>query len=279
MSTPVSDILAASPEQLLAQIAACPACRASLNVTKPDAAQCPACGATFRRGSHVWPLLPPDDRTKSSLWRTWEQLQENGVVSYEADPLHNLSVGKRKDCANFARFCGYHGVVLDVGCGPQDWPAYLDADSPARFVGIDPLASDVPTRLLKVRALAEFLPFREGVFDQVIFATTLDHFVDPTAALAEANRVCRAGGTIEIWFGHKRSDAPRPATSPEWYRRLRTPEGADDQFHIKRLDMDRFFELIGKTPLKTLRREDHAVDEYRTNYFVTLGGGVPWKSS
>ena len=164
------------------------------------------------------------------MWETWEQLQSNGLASYEADPESNLGVGERQDCISFSRFAELRGLVLAVGCGPQAWPSYLEVhERGTRFVGVDPLEGEREASYTQLRALAEHLPFADGSFDRVLFATTLDHFVDPVAALLEAKRVLGPDGRIAVWLGHKRPDAPALESSPEWYRRLEVPDGADDE--------------------------------------------------
>jgi ubiquinone/menaquinone biosynthesis C-methylase UbiE len=198
-------------------------------------------------------------------------LQSNGIAGYESDPEHNLAIGERADFLAFGEFCKLAGDVLDVGCGPQAWPTYFSpAAAGTRFVGIDPLVGDRQADYEQVRGLAEHLPFTDGVFDHVIFATTIDHFVDPLAALREAKRVRRPEGTIEAFVGHKRDGAPRPAVSPAWYRRLQPPRGHDDLFHVKRLDLHGVEELFVASGLRIEESETHVVDKFRNNYFFRL---------
>ena len=209
----------------LRSILACPSCKQSLLVG--DEIICSSCGASYSRMPHALDLTPrPDDRN-SEIWTAWTKLQENGVVSYEQDPERNLAVGEREDCTRFSRFCGFSGLVLDVGCGPQPWPAYLSGSASGTvFCGVDPLVGDKPGKYTRVRGLAEYLPFRRGVFSHVVFATTLDHFVSPHAALVEARRVLIPSGTIEVWLGQKAEDTPAPDKSHDWYDQLIKPAGA-----------------------------------------------------
>lgn len=259
---------------LLNSIIACPACQAPL--TQDDAATsitCGGCGLSFGKEGHFWDLTPKTVAQSSPLWETWQHVQNNGLASYEADPDHNLSVGKRNDCRQFADFCAFSGLVLDVGCGPQAWPAYFDANRDAQFVGVDPLVGTEECQFLKIKALAEFLPFRADTFDHVLFSTTLDHFVDPVQALKEAVRVCKPEGEIDVWLGEKRADTPKPATSPEWYQRLEKPEMAEDLFHIERLDSAKFTTMIAAAGLTVAETVRHQVDEYRVNCFYRLKAG------
>jgi len=255
----------------LQEIIACPVCKKPLDIVEASKTiNCTNCCNTFQKGRYTWNFIPPNIFASSLLWQAWEQLQSNSVAGYEASPEQNLSVGNRKDCQAFAQFCEFNGLVLDVGCGPQPWPAYFDDSHDATYIGIDPLADTGPSDFLKITALAEYLPFRADIFNHVLFSTTLDHFVDPQAALEEAKRVCSIDGEIDVWLGEKHPDAPKPAHSPDWYLKLKKPKLADDLFHIKRLNADAFIEIVEDTALTLLNHKVYQVDAYRANHFFRL---------
>jgi SAM-dependent methyltransferase len=216
-------------DRILAQILGCPVCHAPL-----DDAQCPVCGRRYP-DRHYAPV-PPPDRDVRAKWGLWEQLQANGAEVYDGDPAGNLSVGDRGDARAFAEFAQLTGWVLDVGCGPQALPSYAGGD---HFVGIDPLAGG-RREFAFVQGIAEYLPFRDGVFDRVLFATSLDHMLSPQRAIAEARRVIKPDGLVCVWHGE-------PPLPPErsWRDRVRqyvgggprplgykTPRGAADPFHV-----------------------------------------------
>ena len=231
---------------------------------------CGACGAEFSRGKYSFDFTPPRAfREGSAIWEAWEQVQANGLTTYAADPDRNLSVGQRDDCRGFRDFCACRGLVLDVGCGPQPWPAYFHRASEVTYVGIDPLADEGSAEFLKFIGL-EFLPFAAHTFDHVMFATTLDHFVDPAAALVEAARVLKPAGDIDVWLGEKNAAAPKPAGSPEWYQRMTRPALADDLFHIKRMGDADFRSRLRRANLTIVDSERHQLDAYRANYFYRL---------
>jgi SAM-dependent methyltransferase len=258
----------------LPRLLACPDCSGSLATSDGGSLRCAGCGRAYPRLASGWDLTPSAERWSSETWRIWEALQANGAVGYREDPERNIAVGEREDASAFAKFCGLHGLVLDIGCGPQPWPAYFsDYAEGTRFVGVDPLVGDTAAGYPQLRALAEYLPFQGRTFDQVLFATTLDHFVHPEAALAEACRVLGEDGTIAAWVGHKDPDAPPPERSPEWYRGLERPEGAEDLFHVKRLDPVESEALFEAAGLCVLEREDIPVDPYRSNHFFKLAPG------
>ena len=256
---------------VLAQMIACPVCGSDLPVGDTDTrVVCRGCESAFDKGRYIWDFVPAAIHGSSPLWRTGQHLQDNGMASYRSDPEHNLAVGARQDSQDFALFCNCHGLVLDVGCGPQSWPSYFKRREEATYVGVDPLVQDVPGEFVRLRGLAEFLPFRTGVFDHVLFATSLDHLVDPLAALEAAARVCKPAGEIDVWLGEKGVGAPRPAVSPEWYRRLRKPDLAEDIFHITRLNREAFIDIAARAGLSVVQTAVHTVDAFRINYFHRL---------
>jgi len=262
----------AAAGRLVGQLA-CSLCKSLLPPLDDGVAtlSCPACGAEFSRARYSFDFTPPRRfREGSAIWDAWDRVQANGLTTYAADPDRNLSVGQRDDCSAFRDFCACAGLVLDVGCGPQAWPAYFSRSSGVTYVGIDPLADEGPAEFLKFIGLGEFLPFGERTFDHVLFSTTLDHFVDPAEALVEAARVLKPAGEIDVWLGEKDASAPKPAVSPAWYQRMTRPELADDLFHIKRMSDVDFRALAGRTRLIIADHERHQIDRYRANYFYRL---------
>jgi SAM-dependent methyltransferase len=256
---------------LLAKIIACPVCSADLPINDADnRVMCHGCKSTFIKGRYVWNFIPKVIDWSSPMWQTWQQVQANGMVGYQCDPEHNLAVGTREDSQRFALFCNCRGLVLDVGCGPQSWPSYFKRAAGTTYVGVDPLIEDIPGEFIRLKALAEFLPFRNNVFDHILFGTSLDHFVDPAAALKTAAQVCKPAGEIDIWVGEKVASAPKPSVSPEWYRQLQKPNLAEDLFHIKRWSGKALTDLAIAAGLTLVQTEVHTLDKYRTNYFYRL---------
>jgi SAM-dependent methyltransferase len=154
------------------------------------------------------PLPGPELDARRAVWTT---LQDNGARAYRAVPELNLSVGDRFDARAFGAFCRSAGRILDIGCGPQWRPSYVSTEADA--VGIDPLLGRQPRGLPFVQGLGEYLPFRDRSFDQVLFATSLDHVLDPLRSLAEAARCLRDDGRLCIWLdggSEVGGDSPRP---------------------------------------------------------------------
>jgi SAM-dependent methyltransferase len=232
------------------------------------------------RGSYVrdekfgfWNFIP----TKLELfdekrWASWNILQENATIPYKDFPESNLGVGPRVDFLQFAAFCEFKGNVLDIGVGPQKSPTHIQYNEipDVFFVGIDPLVGQQPRGFAYIQGLGEYLPFRNEIFDQVLFVTSLDHFIDPRVALAEAKRVLKPEGAICVWLGEKDKNAPKPTESPEWYKALRIPEGAEDPFHYKRFSTEDFKGYVREVGLKIGLEEIHVVDPWRKNCFYKL---------
>jgi ubiquinone/menaquinone biosynthesis C-methylase UbiE len=234
---------------------------------------CTACGRRYL------PDVMVPEFARDSDWQRWEVLQRNGELEYEREPSSSLSVGEREDAAAFAAFCRLSGVVLDVGCGPQTRPSYA-AGFEGEFVGIDPIDwGDHDFQF--VRALAEYLPFPDGTFDHVLFATSIDHVVDKPRALAEARRVLGLNGHVHVWIGVP--DSPRrgalgkiadsiylarhgrlrelfsqssvePDEKPPEYE---VPEGAIDAFHVEHPSAEQVTEWFEAAGL-TIMAEDSA---------------------
>lgn len=260
-------------ESLLKPLMACPACRSDLTLPSPgEAARCPGCGEAYRPLPGTWDFIPKmhgEKRAGSNPWLAWKHAQDNSVVAYTADPENNLRITEKPPDAAFVDFCGFHGLVLDVGCGPQPWPAYFGPPSPrATFIGLDPLAGEHPADFMQFRGYGEYMPFRAGMFDAVVFATCLDHFVDPVESLSESRRVCKPDGRVMVWVQEKRPDTPKPETSPEWFLKLKRPPNADDNFHIKHLTFNDLKEFISLARLRVTRISEFRVDEFRTNHFL-----------
>jgi hypothetical protein len=87
------------------------------------------------------------------------------------------------------------GTVVDVGC---DSPSLSRVLFPAgvKYVGLEPGYQDRSE--FRIIGMAEFLPFCDGALDNVAILTTLDHVLDYQAAIDQAWRVLRPGGTLYL---------------------------------------------------------------------------------
>jgi SAM-dependent methyltransferase len=104
------------------------------------------------------------------------------------------------------------GFVLDLGCGSGSNAPLLSRWGD--LVGLDPwyaaLRVLADRGLSVVQGVAGAIPFPDDTFEIVAMLGVLEHVHDDVAALAEAGRVCRPGGTILLltsaftflWSGH-----------------------------------------------------------------------------
>jgi SAM-dependent methyltransferase len=256
----------------------CPVCHAKVSEHGPAGVTCSGCGREYadRDGSLDFTPNPPADPDVQDRWSLWEQLQHNFMVAATELPEHNLSLGRRSDARAFANFADLRGFVLDVGCGPQREPSYA-VGSDGEFVGIDPVRGERERSFAFVQGIGEYLPFADGSFDRVLFATSLDHVLSPVRALSEARRVLTANGTANIWFGEvdesgeppsvrrRAIDAvshPRHAarnlqtrlrgqapTTPSYEQTLAMPDGAIDLYHFVHLSRPLVSEWLGEAGL------------------------------
>ena len=98
------------------------------------------------------------------------------------------------------------GAVLDVGCGPQPVPSYLDGYPLDRIAGIDPLPPTEGHPFTFVQTVAEFLPWDDKTFSVVVVATSLDHVLLPDRRWPSVTACC--GTTATCWSGWRTSPAP-----------------------------------------------------------------------
>lgn len=94
--------------------------------------------------------------------------------------------------------------VLEIGCGPGDLAGQLFAPRDVGYVGVDVSPDEIGTartrypRLGFLAASAYGLPFDDGEFDLVVACEVLEHLEDPSAALAEVERVGRGHVLVSV---------------------------------------------------------------------------------
>lgn len=120
------------------------------------------------------------------------------------------TVGDRLGFARWREWLagGARGRTLIVGCGTgRNLPLFPEGVS---ITALDPARDSLlrarrrAPRVPLVRARAEELPFRAGVFDTVVSSLTFCTLDDPGRALAEVRRVLVPGGTLRM-LEHVRS--------------------------------------------------------------------------
>ncbi len=138
----------------------------------------------------------------------YKVLNNNGYISYQSLQEGSLSLPSRKDVQRFRDFIWKNarkGRLLDIGCGPLELPGYLDFDGKKGFdfFGLDPIDNQ---KFVGVRIVgcAEYLPFGDGFFDTIIFATSLDHVCSLEGTIREVKRVLADEGKVIIWMSDRR---------------------------------------------------------------------------
>ncbi|HIA37003.1 MAG TPA: class I SAM-dependent methyltransferase [Flavobacteriales bacterium] len=232
-------------------------------------------GCEFHKNKEhgFWNFLP----NRSPLyneeeWLSFQKLIKNFVISYDKDPSKNVSYNARPDALLFGDFCKYHGEVLDIGCGPHPVPSYIKfkRKEDVKYFGIDVLIGEQPKEHNFIQAMGEHLPFKDGLFDITISGTSILHYVDVKAGIREALRVTKKEGYLCIWLGVKSDEAPPPTESPEWYKSLEIPDGAENPFHYKRYTEEYFEGLFEECNGILIEKEVHVVDKWRKNIFFRL---------
>ena len=161
-----------------------------------------------------------------------------------AHPESGVSVEENKVANWFRQFVMPYaqGNVADIGCGICDMPVYLKDFSSELVAGIDPIAPDFPRDFDFYHGIAETLPWADNSLDNVIVATSMDHFLDPKRSLEDIKRVLKPSGYLLIWMGFiegakpydPRIEGQKPVDeyhmfhfSQDWFEPL-----LEDQFYI-----------------------------------------------
>jgi ubiquinone/menaquinone biosynthesis C-methylase UbiE len=146
------------------------------------------------------------------------------------------------------------GRTIDVGAGTgANLGLYPDAvtelvlaePDPHMLRQLGPKAAEAGVEAEIVPAGAESLPFEDSSFDTVAFTLVLCTVPDPVAAVEEAVRILKPGGTF-LFLEHVRSESPGLA---RWQDRLERPwRFLADGCHCNR-------DTVGTIESSTLRLE------------------------
>jgi len=86
------------------------------------------------------------------------------------------------------------GLTLDVGCGDGVYKQFIDA-----YVGLDPAkASLLRFKGIRIRGIAQKLPFKANVFDRVLLSEVLEHIFEREEVLREIWRVLKLDGQLIV---------------------------------------------------------------------------------
>ena len=192
----------------------------------------------------------------------WYKLLEPNLVSYVDDPESGVSVEENK-VANWFRFfvAPYaQGNVADIGCGICEMPVYLKDYDKNLVAGMDPIAPSFERDFDFYHGLAETLPWQDNSFDNVVVATSMDHFLDPRKSLDEIKRVLKPEGYLLLWMGFV------PDTLP--YDPFLENQKPVDDYHMFHFSEDWFKPLLEES---FSIEESLAVNSVSTFYTAKIG--------
>lgn len=185
-------------------------------------------------------------------------LNQNAEISYNLLPNESLSIDGREDVNKFKDFIELYyknGKVLDVGCGPLEWPSYLPINI-RTAIGIDPSPSKFKGKF--IQTTVEGMPFEDNCFDSVVCATSLDHVFDLEKALSEISRTLKNNGRFLLWCNKKLSLKTKIGVQIKKYRNyispyywecsngyvFEVPRGAVDPFHVEYLNPNKIEKIL-----------------------------------
>jgi SAM-dependent methyltransferase len=174
-----------------------------------------------------------------AAFEAWRQAFEEARLGYKSPDLraNSLSVASNPGAEGFAVWARtwLHGRVLDIGCGPQAVPVYLETHPSELCAGIDPLPPFDCHPFVFREAFCESIPWPDASFEVVTCATSLDHVFDLDRSLDEIRRVLVPGGVFLLWVAFV--DEAAPYDVDRVTTRL-------DRFHLFHFDRPWFYPLM-----------------------------------
>ncbi|MFH0732516.1 MAG: methyltransferase domain-containing protein [Candidatus Omnitrophota bacterium] len=180
------------------------------------------------------------EKTAPCAFRLWRELLTVNSKEYTGFPAHSCSVEGHKIATHFKDFITpfLKGRILDVGCGPQPLPLYLEGYSLNKIWGIDPISEPRDHPFCFKKGVAEFLPLRRDFFDVVIAATSLDHVFLLDKAYSEIYRVVKKNGFFLAWLAFVKG--------AEYYNPHGEKIKPADEYHLFHFDKPWFEESFKK---------------------------------
>lgn len=189
----------------------------------------------------VVPISEQFDRLHKAAplaYGVWRPILDVNRQAYAGFPIDSCSVPGHPMATLFRFFLTPYlkGRVLDIGCGPQPFPSYLEGHPIEASYGIDPVSEPDNHSFHFIKALAEYIPWADNQFNLVVAATSLDHVLLLDRALEEIFRVLRSDGIFAAWIGLV------PGSKPY------SPYGQEienlDNFHLFHFDRGWFLDVI-----------------------------------
>jgi len=149
------------------------------------------------------PDLIPYEKLTNYEWRMWKdhldgfQARREQRIK-ESNRVINKLGSKSKPQKAFAQFTGItKGTILDIGCGPGKFRFHFDSEA-VKYCGIDPIVLPEVEDFPFVRALAEYIPFEDNTFTDVVVISAMDHFRNLDIFFKEVVRVLKPEGKFHI---------------------------------------------------------------------------------
>ena len=141
------------------------------------------------------------EKVVPNAYRIWRELLDVNAVAFDGFPTDSCSVEGHQYADSFRGFLTPYlrGRVLDIGCGPQPVPCYLESYPNDQIWGVDPLSRSEDHPFHFFRGLAEFLPWQNEQFDVAVISTSMDHVLLLDQSLDEVHRVLKPGGHFVVW--------------------------------------------------------------------------------
>lgn len=141
--------------------------------------------------------------TKKSWELNWSNISHKAITEIFDYPR------VRKLTGDYLNYLPKDGLVLEAGCGLGQWVGYFSSKG-YRIIGIDynaPTISQAKSynpSLSLAAADVRALPFQNESIDTYVSFGVIEHFIEgPDAALKEAYRVLKKGGTALITVPHR----------------------------------------------------------------------------
>ncbi len=149
------------------------------------------------------PDLIPYEILNDADWKMWKdhldgfQERREQRIKNPDSAIVKLSKPARPNHF-FAKFTGIaEGAILDIGCGPGKFRHNFNSEK-VQYIGLDPIVLPDVEDFPFVRGLAEYIPFDNDTFTDVVVLAAMDHFKDLDRFFHEVIRVLTPNGKLHI---------------------------------------------------------------------------------
>jgi SAM-dependent methyltransferase len=145
------------------------------------------------------------------MWKDWSEKQTNFLQwrnkNRKQRDKRSWTVFKEQ-FLKMVPVLNSNSTVLDVGCANGAFLKQVVNRCGCYGVGVDPypLKADFPV----VKAVAEYLPFRNGCFAFIFTTSSLDHFQSPGRFVSEVDLLLQENGCLMVMQGIENEDENDP---------------------------------------------------------------------